>query len=116
MPGGPQPPFTLGIEEEYFLVERASRDSLFRRPAHPYTRALIAAIPVPDPERKRERLRLAGDPPSPFALPSGCRFRTRCPIASHACSASEPALVQIADDHHVACHAVQPAGLARAAE
>jgi peptide/nickel transport system ATP-binding protein len=86
------------------VVEQGSRERLFAKPEHPYTRALIAAVPVPDPERRRERIMLAGDPPSPLAIPSGCRFHTRCPHAAALCREVEPALAPLPDGHRVACH------------
>ncbi|HZM89270.1 MAG TPA: dipeptide ABC transporter ATP-binding protein [Blastocatellia bacterium] len=88
------------------LVETASSDEIFHNPLHPYTRALLSAIPVPDPERRRERLHLAGDVPTAIAPPSGCRFRTRCPIAEPRCAEEEPQLVEVSHDHFVACMVV----------
>lgn len=86
------------------IVEQGTRDRLFARPEHPYTRALIAAVPVPDPERRRERILLAGDPPSPLAIPSGCRFHSRCPHATSLCREVDPPLAALPDGHRVACH------------
>ena len=88
------------------VAEVAERDDLYNMPAHPYTQALLSAIPVPDPtvESTRERIVLQGDLPSPANPPSGCRFRTRCPIATDVCANEEPPLIQIAPDHWVSCH------------
>ncbi|HEY8393575.1 MAG TPA: ABC transporter ATP-binding protein [Thermaerobacter sp.] len=88
------------------VVEEARVGELFRHPLHPYTEALLAAIPVPDPVRARSRPRrlLAGEPPNPLAPPSGCPFRTRCPLAERRCAEEEPALREVAPGHRVACH------------
>jgi oligopeptide/dipeptide ABC transporter ATP-binding protein len=86
------------------VVERAPTEELFDRPMHPYTQALLAAIPIPDPEVKRDRIILKGDVPSPAAPPPGCRFHTRCPAVMPVCSKVEPPLIRVRDDHWVACH------------
>ncbi len=85
------------------LVELAPAKRLFEAPAHPYTRALLSAIPVPDPKKKRTRLVLAGDVPSPLNPPSGCRFHTRCPAAFERCKSEEPRAVVVEDGHSVKC-------------
>ncbi|MCI4336878.1 MAG: ABC transporter ATP-binding protein [Thermoplasmata archaeon] len=86
------------------VVERAPTEDLFNRPMHPYTQALLAAIPLPDPNLNRERIVLKGDVPSPAAPPPGCRFHTRCPAVMPICSKVEPPLIRIRGDHFVACH------------
>jgi peptide/nickel transport system ATP-binding protein len=87
------------------LCEVGPPDTLYARPAHPYTGALLAAIPVPDPTvRPDDRGALVGELPSPVAPPSGCRFRTRCPRAQDLCSTSEPKMRSIELGHYVACH------------
>ncbi len=85
------------------MVEVASRDDLFADPLHPYTQALMSAIPVPDPTIKRSRIILEGDVPSPLNPPSGCRFHTRCPLAFDRCSQEEPPLKDYGQKHYAAC-------------
>lgn len=88
------------------LVEMADRRSLFMGLIHPYTRALLSAVPTLDPEAKRlsKRMRLSGDPPSPISPPAGCRFHTRCPMTDEVCSQQEPELKEVTAGHWVACH------------
>lgn len=86
------------------IVEIGEADAIYERPAHPYTSALLNAVPVPDPAVKPATKALGGDIASPLKPPSGCRFRTRCPIATELCARVVPQLHQVGDDHHVACH------------
>ena len=89
------------------IVELTGRDELFNNPLHPYTQALMSAIPIPDPHLKRKRIILTGDVPSPLNPPSGCRFHPRCPIAKDICSQQEPEFREVSDDHWVACWMVE---------
>lgn len=86
------------------MAELAESDDLFAEPFHPYTKALLSAVPVPDPDVKRERIILQGDLPSPANPPSGCPFHTRCPEAMDVCRAKVPEWKEIVPGHHVACH------------
>lgn len=86
------------------IVEQASTDDLFEYPIHPYTQALLSAIPIPDPQKRRNRIILSGDVPSPSNPPSGCRFHTRCRFATEKCRLEEPELREIRPGHFVACH------------
>jgi len=85
------------------MVELTTREDLFRNPMHPYTQALMSAIPVPNPRLKRERTILKGDVPSPLNPPKGCRFHPRCPVAIPQCSQEEPKLKELRPEHWVAC-------------
>jgi peptide/nickel transport system ATP-binding protein/oligopeptide transport system ATP-binding protein len=85
------------------MVELSPREDLFRNPLHPYTQALMSAIPIPDPTLKRERVILEGDVPSPLNPPSGCRFHPRCPVAIDQCSQEEPPFKEKENGHWVAC-------------
>ncbi len=86
------------------MMELADRDTLYEEPMHPYTQALMSAVPIPEPRLRRERILLTGDLPSPQNPPSGCVFRTRCPIATERCAAETPTWNEIAPGHVVACH------------
>jgi oligopeptide/dipeptide ABC transporter ATP-binding protein len=86
------------------IVEIAETAELYANPEHPYTKALMSAIPIPDPTIKKERIILPGDVPTPIDIPSGCRFHPRCSNAKSECSSIEPDLVEITKGHFVACH------------
>ena len=86
------------------IVELAENELLYSRPRHPYTRALLSAVPVPDPTAERRRLDLQGEPPSPLNPPAGCRFHTRCWKAQEVCKTTEPLLAGDDPRHLVACH------------
>ncbi len=88
------------------MAEIADRIELYKNPLHPYTKALMSAIPIPQPGLKRDRIVLKGDVPSPLNPPSGCRFHTRCPIAGDICKQAEPVFEEKGPDHWVACHKV----------
>ncbi len=92
------------------MVELSDWKSLYAEPNHPYTQALLSAVPIPDPDvqQSRKRIILAGDPPSPIDPPSGCRFHTRCPIAQAKCSEEIPEFREIGDGHFCACHYAAP--------
>jgi oligopeptide/dipeptide ABC transporter ATP-binding protein len=89
------------------MVELAEREQLFENPLHPYTQALMSAIPIPDPTLTRERIILKGDVPSPVNPPSGCRFHPRCPVVMDHCSQEEPAFEDVGEEHFVACWRVE---------
>jgi len=86
------------------MAELADRDELYRNPLHPYTAALMTAIPIADPKLKRKRLILKGDVPSPLRPPSGCRFHPRCPVAQQICSEQVPEFRELKPGHFAACH------------
>jgi oligopeptide/dipeptide ABC transporter ATP-binding protein len=86
------------------LVELASTKVIFSRPLHPYTHALLSAIPIPDVEHKQRRIVLYGDVPSPVNPPTGCRFHTRCPFTVDRCRKETPTLEEVEEGHKVACH------------
>ncbi|ODP27821.1 putative peptide ABC transporter ATP-binding protein [Paenibacillus nuruki] len=96
----------IGVMYLGSMVETASRDELFRHPLHPYTKALLSAVPIPIPKLKRERIVLKGDIPSPANPPSGCKFHTRCPFAEQRCVEEVPVFRNMGGEHWVACHLV----------
>jgi oligopeptide/dipeptide ABC transporter ATP-binding protein len=90
------------------IIELTDRTSLFTTPLHPYTEALLSAVPLADPDAERKRVVVTGDVPSPINPPSGCRFHTRCPYAEPRCRIEEPAMREVRPGHHVACHLREP--------
>ena len=89
------------------IVELSDRDELYAAPKHPYTKALLSAVPIPDPqiEKRRQRIILSGDLPSPINIPAGCRFHTRCPMAQNICREIEPVFeAKEGREHYAACH------------
>jgi peptide/nickel transport system ATP-binding protein/oligopeptide transport system ATP-binding protein len=95
------------------IVELSPRDDLFNNPLHPYTQALMSAIPIPKPNMDRERIKLEGEVPSPQNPPSGCRFHPRCPVAINRCSIEEPRFLEVSPGHRVACFLVENSEIIR---
>jgi len=95
----------VGVMYLGHLVEMAERNEIYRNPVHPYTKALLSAVPIPDPvlDAQRERVLLTGEVPSPLNPPSGCVFHPRCPVAGDDCSQVLPELRQVESDHDAAC-------------
>jgi len=89
------------------IVEIADKEQLYQSPTHPYTKALLSAIPVPDPEQKRERIIIQGDVPNPSNPPSGCHFHKRCPYAAERCSQAMPEYVEVGENHFALCYLAQ---------
>ncbi|ODT72552.1 MAG: peptide ABC transporter substrate-binding protein [Pelagibacterium sp. SCN 63-23] len=89
------------------IVELAPKSAFFAGPRHPYSEALLSAVPASHPRKRRKRILLAGDPPSPISIPTGCRFHTRCPIAQEICRNEAPPLENVGDGHMAACHFAQ---------
>ncbi|ANA82909.1 oligopeptide/dipeptide ABC transporter, ATPase subunit [Paenibacillus vortex V453] len=94
----------IGVMYLGTLVETADKDTLYDRPLHPYTQALLSSVPVPDPKQKKERIILKGDLPSPVNPPTGCRFHTRCPSCMEVCKQVTPVYREVEPGHQVACH------------
>ena len=88
------------------MMELTSRDKLYEKPLHPYTKALLSAVPIPDPTLKRERIILQGDVPNPANPPKGCKFHTRCPLVTDICRIAVPEFREVEPEHYVACHLV----------
>jgi oligopeptide/dipeptide ABC transporter ATP-binding protein len=95
---------TIAVMYSGKIVERANSYDLIRHPKHPYTRALVSVVPVPDPKFQHKRVILTGEVPDPIDVPKGCRFHPRCPIAKEKCKIEEPELRDVGDEHWVACH------------
>lgn len=89
------------------MVEMADSDTLYKNPLHPYTQSLISSIPIPDPNKKRDKIILKGELPNPANPPKGCRFHTRCPLAKDICKQIEPEWMEVESNHFTACHVVQ---------
>jgi len=89
------------------IVEMSSKESIFLNPMHPYTQALLSAIPIPNPERKRKRIELIGEVPSAINIPTGCRFHPRCPYKKDECSRKAPPITEVEKEHFVACHLIK---------
>jgi len=96
----------IGVMYLGTMMETAPRDEPFKNPLHPYTKALLSAVPIPIPKLKRERIVLKGDIPSPANPPAGCKFHTRCPFAVERCKSEVPEFRNVGSEHHVACHLV----------
>lgn len=96
----------VGVMYVGSLVEMAAKEELYQHPAHPYTKALLSAVPIPDPAVKRQRILLKGDTPNPANPPPGCKFHTRCAYTTPRCKEEVPAYREIAKDHFVACHVI----------
>lgn len=96
----------IGVMYLGTIVELTGKHELYKKPLHPYTQALLSAIPIPDPTKKRKRIILKGDIPSPSNPPTGCRFHTRCPYVMEVCKREVPIFLESAPDHFVACHLV----------
>lgn len=98
---------TIGVLYLGTMMELASRDKLYGNPLHPYTKALLSAVPIPDPTLQRERIIIKGDIPNPANPPKGCKFHTRCPFAKEICRKQVPEFREVEEDHFVACHFVE---------